>query len=461
MDWEQLLGLSVRLLDAHDSGHSPGAATPVVNEDRAGRMDGLWLNMATELLEYLNEYEAATNESWVPLDEFLCEMSDRHNVTEDDVRWVVNLLSTPTRLTTISVNDVGDVAGTSSTKATALVERPRYKTLNKCRLTRQGRIAVKLAKGVQGVLYSQYDAMKIILALHQGDFLSALNQADAVNQEVRGFSQELTRLLEQPVSLETREAYNKQKDAYLDAIQSVDKTAEQALVLFNTTGVKESFSAWAEEFGPSAPSEAAFRERLRDTVRSVNSLSGHMRSMIGELVSAEREVVGNVDFTRVAIQLVFSPPNENELASAIMSLGPWAPTSILPDASDLLGILPPTNDTRTFTDLTFDEAVLDSESQTILVDFLTTYGPLIRETLRSGQSVSLTKAISEGLVEINNQLALSELVGVYVSPDWLQMDDVVLRVGFKNNGLNMKLPDGGQLWGDELILEAVPREGEG
>lgn len=461
MDWEQLLGLSVRLLDAHDSGHSPGAATPVVNEDRAGRMDGLWLNIATELLEYLNEYEAATNESWVPLDEFLCEMSNRHNVSEDDVRWLVNLLSTPTRLTTISVNADGDVAGTASTKATALVERPRYKTLNKCRLTRQGRIAVKLAKGVQGVLYSQYDAMKIILALQQGDFLSALNQADAVNQEVRGFSQELTRLLEQPVSLETREAYNKQKDAYLDAIQSVDKTAEQALVLFNTTGVKESFSAWAEGFGPSAPSEAAFRERLRDTVRSVNSLSGHMRSMISELVSAEREVVGNVDFTRIAIQLVFSPPDEEELASAIKLLGPWTPTSALPDASDLLGILPPTNDTRTVTDLTFDEAVLDGESRTILVDFLATYGPLIRETLRSGQAVSLTKAISDGLVEINNQSALSELVGVYVSPDWLQMDDTVIRVAFKNNGLNIKLPDGGQLWGDELILEAVPREGEG
>jgi hypothetical protein len=424
-------------------------------------MDGLWLNIATELLEYLNEYEAATNESWVPLDEFLCEMSNRHNVSEDDVRWLVNLLSTPTRLTTISVNADGDVAGTASTKATALVERPRYKTLNKCRLTRQGRIAVKLAKGVQGVLYSQYDAMKIILALQQGDFLSALNQADAVNQEVRGFSQELTRLLEQPVSLETREAYNKQKDAYLDAIQSVDKTAEQALVLFNTTGVKESFSAWAEGFGPSAPSEAAFRERLRDTVRSVNSLSGHMRSMISELVSAEREVVGNVDFTRIAIQLVFSPPDEEELASAIKLLGPWTPTSALPDVSDLLGILPPTNDTRTITDLTFDEAVLGGESRTILVDFLATYGPLIRETLRSGQAVSLTKAISDGLVEINNQSALSELVGVYVSPDWLQMDDTVIRVAFKNNGLNIKLPDGGQLWGDELILEAVPREGEG
>ena len=461
MDWEQLLGLSVRLLDAHDSGHSPGAATPVVSEDRAGRMDGLWLNIATGLLEYLNEYEAATNESWVPLDEFLCEMSNRHNVSADDVRWLVNLLSTPTRLTTISVNADGDVAGTASTKATALVERPRYKTLNKCRLTRQGRIAVKLAKGVQGVLYSQYDAMKIVLALQHGEFLAALNQADAVNQEVRGFSQELTRLLEQPVSAETREAYNKQKEAYLDAIQSVDRTAEQALVLFNTTGVKDSFSAWAEEFGPSAPSEATFRERLRDIVRSVNSLSGHMRSMIGELVSAEREVVGNVDFTRVAIQLVFSPPKEDELASAIKSLGPWAPTSAMPDARDFVGILPLSNDKRAITDLTFDEAISDSESRTILVDFLATYGPLIRETLRSGRAFSLTKAVADGLVEINDQMALSELVGVYVSPDWLHMDDTVLRVGFKRDELNMMLPDGGQLWGDELILEAVPEEREG
>ena len=458
MDWEQLLGLSVRLLDAHDSGHSPGAAAPVVNENRAGRMDGLWLNIATELLEYLNEYEAATNESWVPLDEFLSEMSLRHGISEDDVRWVVNLLSTPTRLTTISLGHTGEPTGTTSTKSTALVERPRYRTLNKCRLTLQGRIAVKLAKGVQGVLYSQYDAMKIILALQQGDFGSALNQADAVNQEVRGFSQELTRLLEQPSSLETREAYNQQKDAYLDAIQSVYKTAEQALALFNTAAVKDSFAVWAETIGPSAPSESAFRERLRDTVRSVNSLSVHMRSMIGELVSAERSVVGNVDFTKAAIRLVFAPPNEEELSGAIRSLGPWSPIGAWPDAYDLLGIFPPSNEAHTDTDLTFDEEDSGSSPKTILAEFLSTYGPRIREALRSGEKISLTRAISDGLLEINGQSTLSELIGIYVSPDWLQMDDMMLRVGFKNDELNIALPDGAHLMGDELILDAVPRE---
>lgn len=455
MDWEQLLSLTARLLDAHDSGHSPGATVPVPNEERQGRMDGLWLNIATELLEYLNDYESATNESWVPLDEFVVDMSQRHNISEDDVRWVVTLLSTPTRLTTINEDDVGTVTGIASTKATALVERPRYKTVNKCRLTRQGRIAVKLSKGVQGMLYSQYDAQKILLALQYSDFAAALNQANAINQEIRGFSQELTRLLEQPVSQETRESYNKQKEAYLKAIQSVDLTAEQALALFDTTAVKEAFAEWAKEYGPSAPSEAAFREQLRGTVRSVQSLSGHMQNLIGELVSARREVVGNIDFTQVALRLVFNPPSMIDLMDTLTGLGPWTPVTTLPCASDLLGTQPPLNGFSPVEDLIFDESLTSNLVPNLLVEFLKTHGAVIRKVLQAKQSFSLSKAISDGMFHIDGKSTLSELVGIYVCPDWLQMDEMMLRVGFKQDKLDMALPDGEHLLGDELILEVA------
>jgi len=43
----------------------------------------------------------------------------------------------------------------------------------------------------------------------------------------------------------------------------------------------------------------------------------------------------------------------------------------------------------------------------------------------------------------------------------MQMDDIVFRAGFKNDELTMKLPDGGQLRGYELILEAAAEERKG
>jgi hypothetical protein len=456
MDWEQLLSLTVRLLDAHDSGHTPGTTVPIPSEERQGRMDGLWLNIATELLVYLNEYESATNESWVPLEEFVAEMSSLHKVSGDDVRWVVALLSTPTRLTTIRNGDDETTTRTSSTKTTALVERPRYKSINKCRLTRQGRTTVKLSKSVQGLLYSQYDAQKILLALQYSDFTAALDQADAINQEIRGFSQELTRLLEQPVSQETRNAYDKQKEAYLNAIQSVDATAEKALALFNTTAVKDEFAAWAEKLGPSAPSEAAFREQLRGTVRSVQSLSEHMQNMISELVSTRREVVGNVDFSQIALNLVFSPPSEKDLQGALMALGPANLVSSFPCAVDFIGTLPPSNDIPLVDDLIFDESIVNTDPPSLLVDFLNTHGAAMREALQAGKTVSLSKAITDGMSKVGDSSALSELVGVYVYPDWLGMDGMLLQVEIRNEKLVTSLPDGSQLWGDELVLKAIP-----
>lgn len=459
MNWRDLLALTAKLLDAHDSGHTPGGKPVVVNEERAGRADGLWFDIATSLLEYLNEYEAATNDSWVRLGEFMAAMRDRHGVDEDDVRWVVNFLATPTRLTTVTADDHGVAAGESSTKSTALVERPRYRAADKCRLTRQGRTVVKLAKGAQGLLYSQYDAQKILLALNHGDFGAALDQADAVNQEVRGFSQELTRLLEQPVSQETRDTYESQKEAYLQAIASVDATAEQALALFGTESVRTAFESWAEGMGVDAPSEAAFRDRLRDTVRSVQSLSGRVQNMITELVAARREVVGNIDFTQAALKLVFSPPAHWELSGALATLGPWSPAAAFPAAEDLLGSLPLQEVCDDVENLVFDDEVPDEDGVPgVIVEFLATHGEAIKQSLLSGEPVSLSSAIAKGMMDTGGVDSLGELVGVYVSPDWLQLDGMALRVGFVADQLDLDMPDGGKLWGDELVIEALPEE---
>jgi hypothetical protein len=58
--------------------------------------------------------------------------------------------------------------------------------------------------------------------------------------------------------------------------------------------------------------------------------------------------------------------------------------------------------------------------------------------------------------KVGDSSALSELVGVYVYPDWLGMDGMLLQVEIRNEKLVTSLPDGSQLWGDELVLKAIP-----
>lgn len=458
MDWLDLLAITARLLDAHDSRHTPGATASPVVEERPGPSDGVWFDIATQLLEYLNEEESATNESWVPLDEFILAMTELHDVTEDDVRWLVSLMSTPTRLSQVTKDDVGTVTGVSSTKSTALIERPRFKAADKARLTRQGRTAVKLAKGTHGLLYSQYDAQKILLALQLHDFQAAFDQADAVVQEVRGFSQELTRLLEQPVSPETRAGYQKQKGAYLDAIQSVSSAAEQALNMFSTNAIREAFRSWSERQPGDPPGELAFRNRLRDTVRSVQTMSARMQTMIAELVTARREVVGNIDFAKVSLQQVFSPSTEADLWGCLTTLGPWQSQAGFPDAIDLIGILPPVSSINTDSDFVFDDNEESELTPTRLARFLETHGETIRAALLAGQSVSLSQAIRDGMLDVDGAQSLSELAGVYVSPDWLGLEDIRLRVTFREGGLRESLSTDLDLIGDELVLEPFVEE---
>lgn len=60
MDWIPLIASTARLIDLHDSNRAAGHAASqydLYRETRGGNHDGLWLDVALTVIEYLRERE--------------------------------------------------------------------------------------------------------------------------------------------------------------------------------------------------------------------------------------------------------------------------------------------------------------------------------------------------------------------------------------------------------------------
>jgi hypothetical protein len=74
----------------------------------------------------------------------------------------------------------------------------------------------------------------------------------------------------------------------------------------------------------------------------------------------------------------------------------------------------------------------------------------ILDELKSGHAISLSKVIEMGWSDLGETTPLSELIGVYSVPDWLQENQIA--VTFSHGSLDIELPDLSSLYGDELIM---------
>jgi hypothetical protein len=98
MDWPTVVAPVARLIDIHDCGHTPGALWNTPPERRPGTESGLWLSIATSLLEYLHEKDLEANEAWIPLRGIFDDLAKQHVISEQDVLFVASYLATPSRL---------------------------------------------------------------------------------------------------------------------------------------------------------------------------------------------------------------------------------------------------------------------------------------------------------------------------------------------------------------------------
>ena len=462
--WESLLAATVRLVDVHDSGHEPGC-TPVVamDEERPGRQDGLWLSIAIDLLKYLAEVEFRTNESWVVLDEYIAYAMEHYGIGEEDVRWAVRYLATPTRLSLRRISSEGKQER-YSTKRTALLERPGMKGADYARLTREGRAAVKLASAASGILYAQYDVQKMVAALRYGDFAEASRLMDAIAQELRDFSQDLNRLLERPVCEETRKFWEDSKEAYFNAIRAFNKHNDEARVLLDSEECTIRFEKWKKHKKEETVSLGFMREQLRRIASAVVRLNGTLQGTITTLLTQTQQSAGLVDFRAMALRLAYSPLSDERMEMLSSTLWPVFVEGAAVCASDLKGLIP--TSTKPVSEKVVSLTIHDSgEGQTLsaLREFLEEHRSSIVSRLDNGESIPLREMLDAHLMGDGAFMErLAAIAGIYLYPEWLEEEgrERQIEVEVRAGDSPFKLPDGTVLHGDNPVLRLARKEAD-
>jgi len=455
MDWPALLASTARLLDLHDCDRAAGASLYAPPEVRPGPANGLWLDVATQMLQYLYEKDLEANEAWISLTEIVDDLVSRHDIDEQDVLFVTNYLATSTRLVTLKEGVVSSTLDRLITKKeTALIEWPRNTNArNRCRLTPSGSRSVQLSQAADKWLYADEDASKLIKAIEYGAFPDLPALAEGLIAQIRGFSKEITILLERKDLDELLDEFRQRKDEYLAVLKGVQGSVEKAYETFMLTDTLSRFDSWVDSTGNEDITSYTIVQSFRDILQAIERLSRKLQGLLSVLVSQKREIIGSVQFDKAAVGLAFYPCAENIVELCIRALGPWTTMIGAPAPSDFTGILSLPLEEESETTYVFEEEIAD-ELPSPLQQFLDSYGGEISSALKKGP-VSLTKAVENGWLMIDGIDVLPQLVGIYASPDWIEEEGAEIAVSLLPGALNVELPDGGRLRGDDVVLHLL------
>src|SRR5690606_29200565 len=131
-----------------------------------------------------------------------------------------------------------------STKRTALIEKQGQ--TGQVRLTPSGRQAVTLASQVEDLLYSEYDAAKVLAALARGDFSRIPDITNQILLAIRALTQELRRVRENPTREGKLSALLDNERHYHNALTNIQQTLLDARAQLATPRLMERFESWRE-----------------------------------------------------------------------------------------------------------------------------------------------------------------------------------------------------------------------
>ena len=452
MDWPTLLASAARLLDLHDCDHAAGSSPNTPSEKRPGTGTGVWLDIGTNLLKFLYEKDLESNEAWISIEEVTEDLMIRHNLSKEDILFVANFLATPTKLVSIKEESEKDILERKITKQeTALIEWPRNtNSRNRCRLTSTGMRSVQLSHAAEKWLYAGDDASKLSKAVEYGAYTDIPELADNLIIQIRNFSKEITVLLERRDLDELLSQFTVRRDDYLSIINTVQECVTSAKELFLTTKTQKHFENWLTSQRNENFSPYLVLQSFVDVMQSIERLNRKFQSLISNLASKKREVIGLIRFDEAAVGLAFEPCSQEVIELCMEALGPQTTEIVTPMYSDFIGILSHQQEEKSQVSVVFDDVVVDAIPSPI-EQFLNTYQAEILEELKKGP-ISLSSAISKGWLEIGDINLLPQLVGVYASPEWLEESEGDLAVSILPKKLDVQMPDGYALEGDELVL---------
>ncbi|MBB3140571.1 hypothetical protein [Halomonas organivorans] len=463
--WSQLLVATARLIDLHDSAHDPGSPfVQVSQEQRRGWRDGYWLDLGCLLLEYLLDVDFATNSAFVSQGRCLAWLRDTYPaLSHDDLTFVINLLATPTELHFRQASPLPDARqassgasvreasltpgesrgaddptaarGARSTKRTALIEKQGQ--TGQVRLTPSGRQAVTLAGQVEDLLYSEYDAAKVLAALARDDFARIPDITNQILLAIRALTQELRRVRENPTREGKLAALMDNERHYHNALSSIQRTLLDARAQLGTPRLLERFEAWRE-----AQSEEWDLRMLSGAIgrvlTAIENLSRRLAELLADIAEGRIQSMGVVDFADLARGLLAASPDAGLRAALVERLMPFQQAVCVPRLAPLVPLLETRRAETSHAALVFDESADDPPRDPLLARFLEAQGPALSRRVRQAP-LSLPEALSEGWHRFEDADCLPQLLNVFV--DAQQLDEA-LAVGIEERAFRLSLPDG-------------------
>ncbi|UYG05612.1 hypothetical protein OCT51_09705 [Halomonas sp. LR3S48] len=453
--WSKLLIATTRLIDLHDSAHEPGSPfVQVSQEQRRGLRDGYWLDLGCLLLDYLLDEDFATNSAFVSQTRCLNHLREIYpQLPHDDLSFVVNLLATPSeihfrqsspaaRQATPSANAsvMGESRARRSTKRTALVEKQGQ--TGQVRLTPSGRQAVTLASQVEDLLYSEYDAAKVLAALARGDFARIPDITNQILLAIRALTQELRRVRENPTREGKLAALLDNERHYHNALTNIQQTLLDARAQLATPRLMERFENWREaqeeEWDLRVLSSALGR-----VLNAIENLSRRLSELLADIAEGRIQAMGVVDFQDMARQLLEAPPAAALRDAVVARMMPLHVQATFPRLAPLVPLLESRRAEASASALVFDEAGDAAPEDPLLARFLEARGPALRKRIQQAP-LSLPEALAEGWHRFEEGDCLAQLLNTFVDTELL---DPGLTVGIEATPFELRLDDGRRIEG--------------
>lgn len=453
MDWIPLIASTARLIDLHDSHRESGRSTSqydLYREARGGNHDGLWLDVALTVIEYLRERESEVVGGFVSGTEVRESLQKRiTNLSDEDVKFVLSALTTPAEIWFVERMDNG-TRPINSTKETNLIERSR--TADAYRLASTGRTAAGLAANVRDIAYIAGSAKNLLTAIKARDFWKITELAAAIIDVLRTFRLEIESHREGSQKAGIQGFFKERGDVIKEQIEDAAKILVEANEFLSLQSTRAEFQIWIaamDRAGKPSFGHGYAKEHLKNVTGQTLKLLESFTQLVNESLTMDESALSPVSFIDLSASLAAKSFQDSFYFSLISSFGPTRLRQIMPCPFDFFGVVEPQRGIDNREEDEDSEGIEDAGIKGI--GFIAEHGSAILAELRKGP-LTLTDALEREWIGLGTDTSnLSELVGTYCDPTMLGEDlNIVVRFG---DGRATYAAEGiGRLSFDELVM---------
>lgn len=423
MDYIALLSTTARLLDLHDSQRAYGGISAYGEEKRAGHTDGIYLDIAVEVIAQLYALDQTSSHDYLPFNTILKSIrSGRQDVLEEDVHYVLNVMRRPTELWYLGKGSDSESKSLMSEKRrTALIEKTDY--ADEYRLSVTGRAFVSLSQVAKDASYIRGDAYNLLHAIDFGEFGKMEQFAEEIIRQLRDEILNVRSALEKIGKTETYQKYIDNFDRYGKVIKDTLDIIGRSEREFSSPETLDWFNCWQENNNADLTYESlsGLLTRIRQTLEVFNRV---IQDLVSSTLKGSRTSVKPPSFLSLALEQVRRPERQETIDFLVGQWGALGLAVHFHSPLDGYGAVRVRTAPVASTNLVFDNNDVEPVSRVGKLEFMDRHGKAISDALRKAP-LRLSDAIEQGWFQVNDRTMLGDLVGVFVAPESLELSNEI------------------------------------